>query len=66
MRSDGLASDFNWMAGVMNAQMEQLKAEVSRQEAFTSAFAHELKTPLTFHHRICGYHPLYGAFQGRE
>ncbi len=47
-----LASDFNWMAGVMNGQMEQLKAEVSRQEAFTSAFAHELKTPLT---SIIGY-----------
>ncbi|HIR27072.1 MAG TPA: HAMP domain-containing protein [Candidatus Choladousia intestinigallinarum] len=47
-----LAADFNWMAGIMNAQMEQLKEEVSRQEAFTSAFAHELKTPLT---SIIGY-----------
>ena len=32
--------------------MEQLKEEVSRQEAFTSAFSHELKTPLT---SIIGY-----------
>ncbi len=47
-----LADDFNWMADVMNRQMEQLQDEVRRQEAFTSAFAHELKTPLT---SIIGY-----------
>ena len=47
-----LAEDFNWMARVMKEQMEQLKEEVSRQEAFTSAFSHELKTPLT---SIIGY-----------
>lgn len=47
-----LAADFNWMAEVMNQQMEKLQDEVRRQEAFTAAFAHELKTPLT---SIIGY-----------
>lgn len=47
-----LAEDFNWMANVMNGQMEQLQNEVRRQEEFTAAFAHELKTPLT---SIIGY-----------
>ncbi len=47
-----LAADFNWMANTMNRQMEQLQNEVQRQEEFTAAFAHELKTPLT---SIIGY-----------
>ncbi len=47
-----LAEDFNWMANTMNTQMEQLQNEVARQEEFTAAFAHELKTPLT---SIIGY-----------
>lgn len=47
-----LATDFNWMANAMNTQMEQLQNEVRRQEEFTAAFAHELKTPLT---AIIGY-----------
>lgn len=47
-----LAADFNWMANEMNQQMERLKNEVQRQEEFTAAFAHELKTPLT---SIIGY-----------
>ena len=47
-----LADDFNWMANAMNMQMEQLQSEVQRQEEFTAAFAHELKTPLT---SIIGY-----------
>ncbi|MCI7812253.1 MAG: HAMP domain-containing histidine kinase [Robinsoniella sp.] len=47
-----LADDFNWMANAMNVQMEKLKNEVQRQEEFTAAFAHELKTPLT---SIIGY-----------
>ncbi len=47
-----LAEDFNWMTTTINQQMNQLQNEVERQEAFTSAFAHELKTPLT---SIIGY-----------
>ncbi len=47
-----LAADFNWMADTMDAQMQRLQDEVRRQEEFTAAFAHELKTPLT---SIIGY-----------
>ncbi|MCD8023175.1 MAG: HAMP domain-containing histidine kinase [Lachnospiraceae bacterium] len=47
-----LSEDFNWMADEMSGQMEKLRDEVRRQEEFTSAFAHELKTPLT---SIIGY-----------
>lgn len=47
-----LAEDFNWMANAMNVQMQHLQEEVRRQEEFTAAFAHELKTPLT---SIIGY-----------
>lgn len=47
-----LSEDFNWMADAMSMQMEKLQSEVERQEEFTSAFAHELKTPLT---SIIGY-----------
>lgn len=47
-----LAEDFNWMAEKMNQQMQRLQDEVKRQEEFTAAFAHELKTPLT---SIIGY-----------
>lgn len=47
-----LAADFNWMADEMNSQLERLQSEVQRQEEFTSAFSHELKTPLT---SIIGY-----------
>lgn len=47
-----LAEDFNWMANAMNVQMEKLQDDVRRQEEFTAAFAHELKTPLT---SIIGY-----------
>lgn len=47
-----LARDFNTMADTIAAQMEQLKDEARRKDAFTSAFAHELKTPLT---SILGY-----------
>lgn len=47
-----LAQDFNHMADTMEAQMTRLKEEALRQEQFTSAFAHELKTPLT---SIIGY-----------
>ena len=47
-----LARDFNRMADTMEKQMKQLRDEALRKERFTSAFAHELKTPLT---SIIGY-----------
>lgn len=47
-----LASDFNAMAENLSDKMEQLTNHAKNQEAFTSAFAHELKTPLT---AIIGY-----------
>lgn len=47
-----LASDFNDMADSLSDKMEQLTNHAKDQEAFTSAFAHELKTPLT---AIIGY-----------
>ncbi len=47
-----LADDFNWMADEMSLQVKKLEQEVRRQEEFTGAFAHELKTPLT---SIIGY-----------
>ena len=42
-----LAIDFNQMADELQEKMEQLEEHVKSQEAFTAAFAHELKTPLT-------------------
>lgn len=47
-----LASDFNDMADSLSDKMEQLTNHAKDQEAFMSAFAHELKTPLT---AIIGY-----------
>ena len=47
-----LASDFNDMADNLTDKMELLTNHAKDQEAFTSAFAHELKTPLT---AIIGY-----------
>lgn len=47
-----LAEDFNRMADSLTEKMEDLKLQKENQEAFTSAFAHELKTPLT---AIIGY-----------
>lgn len=54
-----LAEDFNWMAGEMSLQMKKLEQEVQRQEEFTAAFAHELKTPLT---SIIGYADTIGRW----
>lgn len=47
-----LAVDFNRMAAVLTAKMEELREQAKRQEDFTASFAHELKTPLT---SIIGY-----------
>ncbi len=47
-----LMEDFNSMADRLEDSIEQLKEAARRQEEFTSAFAHELKTPLT---SIVGY-----------
>lgn len=47
-----LAEDFNVMADRLSDRMLSLEDQAKRQEDFTSAFAHELKTPLT---SIIGY-----------
>lgn len=47
-----LAESFNIMADRLVEQMREKELEAKRQEDFTSAFAHELKTPLT---SIIGY-----------
>ncbi len=47
-----LIRDFNSMADVLENNIEELKEAARRQEEFTGAFAHELKTPLT---SIIGY-----------
>lgn len=50
-----LTTDFNNMAGVLEATFGELKEEVRAREDFIAAFAHELKTPLT---AIIGYADL--------
>lgn len=47
-----LGCDFNQMASQLEESIGQLKEEARRQEEFTAAFSHELKTPLT---SIIGY-----------
>lgn len=47
-----LAESFNLMADRLVEQMREKELEARRQEDFTAAFAHELKTPLT---SIIGY-----------
>lgn len=47
-----LGQDFNQMASQLEESIGQLKEEARRQEEFTAAFSHELKTPLT---SIIGY-----------
>ncbi len=47
-----LAESFNLMADRLVEQMREKELEAKRQEDFTAAFAHELKTPLT---SIIGY-----------
>lgn len=55
-----LARDFNVMADKLNDKMNQIEQHAKNQEAFTSAFAHELKTPLT---AIIGYAELLSSMQ---
>ncbi len=50
-----LAQDFNSMAGHLQEKIEEISDQAKRQEHFTAAFAHELKTPLT---AIIGYAEL--------
>ena len=50
-----LARDFNRMADELSRRMEEIERAVQRQEAFTGAFAHEMKTPMT---SIIGYSDL--------
>ena len=50
-----LAQDFNQMAENLQEKIEQISSNAQHQEAFTAAFAHELKTPLT---AIIGYAEL--------
>jgi len=47
-----LMADFNRMAGRLQRSIFELEDAARRQEEFTGAFAHELKTPLT---SIIGY-----------
>lgn len=47
-----LGRDFNQMASQLEESIAKLEEEARRQEEFTAAFSHELKTPLT---SIIGY-----------
>ena len=49
-----LSADFNQMADSLQEKMQELEEHAKSQEAFTAAFAHELKTPLT---SIIGFRP---------
>ena len=50
-----LAADFNRMADSLQEKIDEISMHAKNQEAFTAAFAHELKTPLT---SIIGYAEL--------
>lgn len=53
-----LSRDFNRMADQLEQSIGRLEDEARRQEEFTSAFSHELKTPLT---SIIGYADILRA-----
>lgn len=55
-----LAQDFNKMAENLQEKMGEISDQARRQETFTAAFAHELKTPLT---AIIGYAELIRAVE---
>ena len=50
-----LAADVNHMADELNARIDDLTDAMRRQEEFTGAFAHEMKTPMT---SLIGYADL--------
>ena len=58
-----LARNFNRMADQLVDQMEEKAEEARRQEDFTAAFAHELKTPLT---SIIGYADMLNSIDLSE
>lgn len=60
-----LAADFNFMAGRLEDNMNELTDAMRRQEQFMGSFAHELKTPMT---SIIGYADLLrsGALGEKE
>lgn len=58
-----LADDFNDMADKLTSRMLSLEEQARRQEEFTSAFAHELKTPLT---SIIGYADMIRSMNLQE
>ena len=58
-----LAKSFNHMADRLVEQMEEKEREAKRQEDFTAAFAHELKTPLT---SIIGYADMMNTMKLSE
>lgn len=55
-----LMKNFNCMAEQLEQNVKELEAAAKRQEAFTGAFAHELKTPLT---AIIGYSEMLGTME---
>ncbi len=58
-----LAQNFNHMADRLVEQMQEKELEAKRQEDFTAAFAHELKTPLT---SIIGYADMLNTMELTE
>lgn len=58
-----LSKSFNHMTGRLVHQMELKEQEAKKQEDFTAAFAHELKTPLT---SIIGYADMLNSYEMTE
>lgn len=58
-----LTQDFNYMAGQLEKTIDELKKSVKRQEDFTAAFSHELKTPMT---SIIGYADMLRSMRLNE
>lgn len=58
-----LAENFNHMADRLMEQMREKELEAKQKEAFTAAFAHELKTPLT---SIIGYADMLNSITMSE